>query len=54
MDGLLERPLQVHRALLDHLADVLDPVLLVLDAGGLCVCVCVVKGQYLHYLHPLG
>lgn len=35
MNGLLERPPQVNGALLDHLPDVFDPVLLVLDAGGL-------------------
>lgn len=32
MDGLFEGPPQVDGALLDHLSDVLDPVLLVLDA----------------------
>lgn len=35
VDGLLERPLEVDGAFLDHLPYVLDPVLLVLDAGGL-------------------
>lgn len=35
MNGLLERPPQVNGALLDHLPDVFDPVLLVLDARGL-------------------
>lgn len=35
VNGLLERPPQVNGALLDHLPDVFDPVLLVLDAGGL-------------------
>lgn len=32
VNGLFERPPQVDGALLDHLSDVLDPVLLVLDA----------------------
>lgn len=32
VDGLLERSSQVDGALLNHLPDVLDPVLLVLDA----------------------
>jgi len=32
MNGLLERSSQVDGALLDHLPDVLDPVLLVLNA----------------------
>ncbi len=32
MDGLLERPSQMDGALLDHFPDVLDPVLLVLNA----------------------
>lgn len=36
MDGLLQGSSQVHRPLLNHLPDVLDPVLLVLDAGCLC------------------
>lgn len=35
VDGLLQSPAQVDRALLDHLSDVFDPVLLVLDAGSL-------------------
>lgn len=35
VNGLLERPPQVDGALLDHLPDVFDPVLLVLDARGL-------------------
>lgn len=35
VNGLLERPPQVNGALLDHLPDVFDPVLLVLDARGL-------------------
>lgn len=32
VNGLFERPPQVDGALLDHLSDVLDPVLLVLNA----------------------
>lgn len=32
VNGLFERPSQVDGALLDHLSDVLDPVLLVLNA----------------------
>ena len=35
VDGLLQRPPQVDGPLLDHLPDVFDPVLLVLDAGRL-------------------
>lgn len=35
MNGLLERSSQVNGALLNHLPDVLDPVLLVLNARGL-------------------
>lgn len=35
MNGLFESPSQVNGALLDHLSDVLDPVLLVLNAGRL-------------------
>ena len=35
VDGLLQRPPQVDGSLLDHLPDVFDPVLLVLDAGSL-------------------
>lgn len=35
VDGLLQGALQVDRPLLYHLPDVLDPVLLVLYAGGL-------------------
>lgn len=33
VNGLFERTPQVDGALLDHLSDVLDPVLLVLNAG---------------------
>lgn len=33
MNGLFEGPSEVNGALLDHLPDVLDPVLLVLNAG---------------------
>lgn len=36
MDGLLQGSPQVHSPLLDHLADVLYPVLLVLNTGRLC------------------
>lgn len=35
VDGLLQSPPQVHGPLLDHLSDVFDPVLFVLDTGGL-------------------
>lgn len=35
VEGLLERPLQVDGPLLDHLPNVLDPLLLGLDAGRL-------------------
>lgn len=35
VDGLLQSSAQVDGALLDHLPDVLDPVLFVLDAGSL-------------------
>lgn len=35
MDGLLQGSFQVDGPLLDHLPDMLDPVLLVLDTGGL-------------------
>lgn len=40
VNRLLERPPQVNGALLDHLPDVFDPVLLVLDARGLREAVC--------------
>lgn len=35
VDGLLQSSAQVDSALLDHLSDVFDPVLFVLDAGSL-------------------
>lgn len=35
MDGLLQSSAQVHSALLDHLSDVFDPVLFVLNTGSL-------------------
>lgn len=35
MNGLFECSSQVNGALLNHLSDVLDPILLVLDAGRL-------------------
>lgn len=35
VDGLFQSSAQVDSALLDHLPDVFDPVLLVLDAGSL-------------------
>lgn len=39
VDGLLQRPLQMHSALLNHFTDVLYPVLFVLNTGRLCLCV---------------
>lgn len=39
VDGLLQRALQVHSALLNHFTDVLYPVLFVFNTGRLRLCV---------------